>query len=296
MTERLYYDDAYLLAFEARVLEVRPNGENYDVLLDRSAFYPTSGGQPFDTGLLGDAQVLDVNVEDGLVTRFSVCPIENQQFAKFVPWKAIPKTEQAQIDNILNRLEMKVYKMPLKFDKSVLLDVAPEDFDRVVPWQYDFQPLERVDLSYIYQPLLDWLERERVVSAETLNPARDVFRRRAAVKGFRLALMCHGLYSNVGKRERGIIIDFVRWFCTVDLYHSLCQFGEQYNEMQNSVKAKGVPHDKVFSRMGDTFGKEDVRMALAKAFIKTPVSNVISLWKANRLIEKTGENMYRKLK
>ncbi|MBQ2299598.1 MAG: DUF3987 domain-containing protein [Bacteroidaceae bacterium] len=236
------------------------------------------------------------NVEDGLVTRFSVCPIENQQFAKFVPWKAIPKTEQAQIDNILNRLEMKVYKMPLKFDKSVLLDVAPEDFDRVVPWQYDFQPLERVDLSYIYQPLLDWLERERVVSAETLNPARDVFRRRAAVKGFRLALMCHGLYSNVGKRERGIIIDFVRWFCTVDLYHSLCQFGEQYNEMQNSVKAKGVPHDKVFSRMGDTFGKEDVRMALAKAFIKTPVSNVISLWKANRLIEKTGENMYRKLK
>ena len=67
MTERLYYDNAYLLAFDARVLEVRPNGENYDVLLDRSAFYPTSGGQPFDTGLLGRAQVLDVNVEDGLV-------------------------------------------------------------------------------------------------------------------------------------------------------------------------------------------------------------------------------------
>ena len=75
MTERLYYDDAYLLAFEARVLEVRPNGENYDVLLDRSAFYPTSGGQPFDTGLLGDAQVLDVNVEDGLVWHTVSAPL-----------------------------------------------------------------------------------------------------------------------------------------------------------------------------------------------------------------------------
>ena len=67
MTNRLYYDNAYLTEFDGRVLECRPNGENYDVLLDQSAFYPTSGGQPFDTGTLGNAKVLDVNVEDGLV-------------------------------------------------------------------------------------------------------------------------------------------------------------------------------------------------------------------------------------
>ena len=67
MTNRLYYDNAYLTEFDARVLECRPNGEHYDVLLDQSAFYPTSGGQPYDTGTLGDAHVLDVNVEDGLV-------------------------------------------------------------------------------------------------------------------------------------------------------------------------------------------------------------------------------------
>jgi len=67
MTERLYYEDAYLMEFDARVLDCRKNGEKYDVLLDRSAFYPTSGGQPFDTGLLGMANVLDVNVTDGEV-------------------------------------------------------------------------------------------------------------------------------------------------------------------------------------------------------------------------------------
>ena len=54
MTERLYYDDAYLWEFDAVVTGVR-NGKRpgeWEVTLDRSAFYPTSGGQPFDTGTL----------------------------------------------------------------------------------------------------------------------------------------------------------------------------------------------------------------------------------------------------
>lgn len=65
MTERLYYENAYLTEFDGVVLECRPDGEYFQVLLDRSAFYPTSGGQPFDTGTLGGALVSDVNVENG---------------------------------------------------------------------------------------------------------------------------------------------------------------------------------------------------------------------------------------
>jgi alanyl-tRNA synthetase len=56
MTERLYYTDARLTEFTARVLEVA--GDR--VYLDRTAFYPTSGGQLFDTGTLGDSRVIDV--------------------------------------------------------------------------------------------------------------------------------------------------------------------------------------------------------------------------------------------
>ena len=67
MTERLYYENAYLTSFDATVLACQPKGDYFEVLLDHSAFYPTSGGQPFDTGTLGDAQVIDVNVADGLV-------------------------------------------------------------------------------------------------------------------------------------------------------------------------------------------------------------------------------------
>lgn len=76
MTERLYYDHAYLTEFDAQVLSCRPNGANYDVLLDRSAFYPTSGGQPYDTGLLGGAQVVDVNVTDGEVWHTVTSPLK----------------------------------------------------------------------------------------------------------------------------------------------------------------------------------------------------------------------------
>ena len=56
MTERLYYTDARLTEFTANVVEIA--GER--VYLDRTAFYPTSGGQQFDTGTLGDARVVDV--------------------------------------------------------------------------------------------------------------------------------------------------------------------------------------------------------------------------------------------
>ena len=68
ITERLYYDDAFLTEFDARVAEARPDGW---VALDRSAFYPTSGGQPYDTGVLEwddqSVAVIDVEVKDGVV-------------------------------------------------------------------------------------------------------------------------------------------------------------------------------------------------------------------------------------
>lgn len=229
------------------------------------------------------------NVEDGLVTRFSVCPIENQTYAKFTPWKPIPKTEKILIDNILHRLECSVYKMPLKFNKEDLIDIKAEDFDKIVPWQYDFQPFVELDMTFLYQPLLDWLEKERVIAAESLNEARDVFRRRVAVKGFRLGMVCMALYKSVGKREKQVITDFVLWFCSVDLRNSLYQFGQKYNELQQQVTKTGVRHEGIFHKMADKFSLTDLRIALQRAYIKTPPRKVIWLWKSNGIIKKEGD-------
>ena len=64
MTTRIYYDDAYCREFDAVVTRIEPRGEMRAVWLDRSAFYPTSGGQPFDTGTLAGARVIEVLDED----------------------------------------------------------------------------------------------------------------------------------------------------------------------------------------------------------------------------------------
>ena len=63
-TERLYYSDSHLLEFDARVVSVSTLVDGRAVVaLDRTAFYPTGGGQPNDTGSLGAARVVDC-VED----------------------------------------------------------------------------------------------------------------------------------------------------------------------------------------------------------------------------------------
>ena len=64
MTDRLYYTDPYLKAFDAMIDRVEARAGRFAVRLDRTAFYPTSGGQPFDTGTLGGSRVVDVVDED----------------------------------------------------------------------------------------------------------------------------------------------------------------------------------------------------------------------------------------
>jgi alanyl-tRNA synthetase len=66
-TERLYFADPYLTHFSARVVSREQRGQRPAVALDQSAFYPEGGGQPADTGTLGSAAVLDVQVEDGVI-------------------------------------------------------------------------------------------------------------------------------------------------------------------------------------------------------------------------------------
>jgi alanyl-tRNA synthetase len=67
-TVRLDYEDPSLLSFDATVLGI----EGSHVILDRTAFYPTSGGQPFDTGRLAGRPVVDVSVDDDGVVRHAL--------------------------------------------------------------------------------------------------------------------------------------------------------------------------------------------------------------------------------
>jgi alanyl-tRNA synthetase len=84
MTLRLYYTDAYLREFDAAVVDRSDGGRR--IYLDRTAFYPTSGGQLFDTGLLGGIEVLDVVDEDVRVAHVLARPIGGGTTSGTVNW------------------------------------------------------------------------------------------------------------------------------------------------------------------------------------------------------------------
>ena len=84
MTERLYYTDSYLREFHARILDRSPDGRT--VYLDRTAFYPTSGGQPFDTGAIADAAVVEVAEEEDRVAHRLAAPVAADEVDCTVDW------------------------------------------------------------------------------------------------------------------------------------------------------------------------------------------------------------------
>ncbi|GIU76566.1 MAG: alanyl-tRNA editing protein [Bryobacteraceae bacterium] len=73
MTERLYYTDSFLTEFDARV--VRAEDGRTRIVLDRTAFYPTSGGQPHDTGTLAGVPVVRVEDADDEIVHVLAAPL-----------------------------------------------------------------------------------------------------------------------------------------------------------------------------------------------------------------------------
>ena len=82
MTEKLYEQDAFLVKFEANVLSCVKSKKGFDVILDRTAFYPEGGGQPYDTGRLelpggrDKVKVLEVHNREGEIVHTCNHPLE----------------------------------------------------------------------------------------------------------------------------------------------------------------------------------------------------------------------------
>jgi alanyl-tRNA synthetase len=74
-TERLYYHNSFLREFDAEVISCEQDGERWKIVLDRTAFYPTSGGQPHDTGTLGGVPVIEVADAEQKVVHYASAAI-----------------------------------------------------------------------------------------------------------------------------------------------------------------------------------------------------------------------------
>ena len=116
-TERLYYHDSRLLEFNAVVISVseRDDGQ-IAVTLDRTAFYPTGGGQPTDTGTLGDARVVDcIDAEsDGVLHMIqgSVPEIGDRVHGKIDWLRRLDHLQQHTGQHILSAAFVKLFDAP----------------------------------------------------------------------------------------------------------------------------------------------------------------------------------------
>ncbi len=112
MTERLYYHDPYLREFQANIVAASDGGRR--VYLDRTAFYPTSGGQPFDTGTLGGAAVVEVVDEEDRIAHLLASPVAEQGPVKGqVDWtRRFDHMRQHTGQHILSAVLADLYKIP----------------------------------------------------------------------------------------------------------------------------------------------------------------------------------------
>jgi alanyl-tRNA synthetase len=85
-TEKLFNDNPYLIEFEAEVLDIVPYGDKFGVVLNRTAFYPEGGGQPYDTGQLNDVDVLEVMEKDGELLHITDRPLEAKSVKGMINW------------------------------------------------------------------------------------------------------------------------------------------------------------------------------------------------------------------
>lgn len=132
VTERLYYSDSHLIEFEARVVDVTDRVSGWTaVVLNRTAFYPTGGGQPSDTGTLNGSRVVEC-IDDGdngvLHVVQGAAPVRDAVVRGRVDWaRRLDHIQQHTGQHILSQAFINLFNAPTKsfrvMDASCEIDV-----------------------------------------------------------------------------------------------------------------------------------------------------------------------------
>lgn len=246
------------------------------------------------TGTIAQVNSYFKNVENGLVTRCCYTTIENQQFQLAQVWKKIPKKGLEIIKNYVERCDHNTYETPCTVDIEEAYHLDEEEFDEKIDWRFRFKEKVEVDMSWI-MPVLDAFQKEQCEQAAlAVDNARDTFRRRVGVRGFRLALLCTTLYPKIGNREKKIICGFVAWWMRQDIEHSMMLWAQKYNEV--AEPEKGFYNRNIYAQLNDDFTKNDLYVVCKREGIKTRLNQILYQWKKSKHIEVNKETgTYRKI-
>ena len=147
------------------------------------------------------------------------------------------------------------------------------------------------DLGFLNRALDAWLEQRREDFLRTQNMALEIFRRRAAVVGFRAGLVAQACYmaenAEASNRNRNRIKAFALWVADYTLTALLSRFGEKMEEVQGRESAPaGVNYVDIFAQLPERFTKDELRALAKKSGVRTAVKMIVYRWKTNDLVRK----------
>ncbi|MBR7028430.1 MAG: DUF3987 domain-containing protein [Bacteroidaceae bacterium] len=205
------------------------------------------------------------DAENGLVSRSIFCIIPSQ-FGNVMPRNITLSEVKAKI---VNQYLQKLYQ--LGSGDEILLNC-----------------------NHINAALDDWLEKKRIEAIKSFDYASDIFRRRAAVVGFRAGMIAEALYGRRAKRNEENIIAFALWIADYMLDTLVKKFGNSLEEEPTTITLPGR-NTSLFEMLPNSFTVDDVRKAQTRLNLKTPTRVIIYRWKKANFINKTTNNQYTKL-
>ncbi len=220
------------------------------------------------------------DAENGLVSRCAFAELQNQEFAPIPYFKPLTEKQLEEITKVLNRFETMTYRRR---------NAQSED--------YVVMPTVNIDakMKPVRDALAGWLERSRLQALENNDVAYDVFRRRSAVKAFRLGMVCVGMYAPKSLTPKTLerIAAFCLWFAERDAEQSVRAFGKMLNEIPQQGGSSRA--DGLLKNLPETFSVGELIAQMRMRGQTTAPRIVLCRWKKAGLVKKNDDLTFTKI-
>lgn len=181
MTKKIFHDDPYQKKFEAKIIEKNIEGKKAALVLNQTCFYPDSGGQLCDKGMIGGASVIDVRENNGNIVHYledNIKAYRGDSIVGEIDWEIrFDHMQQHSGQHILSGILMSLWQK-----ETLSFHMGEEICTLDIPWmQFDEKKtecLEKVANHTIYdnRPIYQYyLEKDNYKTAEKLRKKQELY-------------------------------------------------------------------------------------------------------------------------
>ncbi len=208
--------------------------------------------------------------ECGAASRQLFIHLPDMMFERLPKWRKLSSAEEEALEARLQELS----------------EVSLEQVEGA--WGPDWHVRERhvMDLDYVNARLEEWLEDQRLTAREQESRTRGTFYRRAAVMGFRAAMLAHYLWGEpAGEAVREKVCRFALWVADKALL-GLMQFTQLEEDPATNFYAKNL-----YDSLGDTFTSDDVAPLVSAFGFRSRATDIVNKWNRSHRAVFTGQTI-----